>query len=223
MTNDLRIKYQALEEKAHKLSVRERLIIVGAVAVLLLGIFDQLLLRPWLQERQQIEQDKSALLKSMETSNRRIDELQQAILNNPNNQLKASIENLLVLHAQVDQGIAKITDGMIAPQKMPVILGEMLSERFGLKVQSVKSKAAERLMVADEHDQHAAAIYRHDLELKMVGSFFQMKDYLAAVEGLPDKLLWDHLEYVVEEYPKGSLTLEVHTLSSQEELLRVAQ
>ncbi|RLU01875.1 hypothetical protein [Ketobacter sp.] len=222
MTNSLRIKYQELETKAHKLSVRERMIIVGALAVLVLGVVDQLLLRPWLQERDQIEKDKTTLLKSMEASNRRIDELQSAILNNPNNQLKANIENLLELHEEVDHDIAAITDGMIAPQQMPVILGEMLSERFGLKVHSVKSKAAERLLVADEQDQQAAAIYRHDLELKMVGSFFQVKNYLAAVEALPEKLLWDRLEYVVEEYPKGSLTLEVHTLSSQEELLRVA-
>ena len=50
----------------------------------------------------------------------------------------------------------------------------------------------------------------------------QVRDYLAAVEELPSKLLWDQLEYVVEEYPKGSLTLQVHTLSSQEALLRVA-
>ena len=111
---------------------------------------------------------------------------------------------------------------MISPQEMPFILGELLSERFGLKVQSVKSRAAERLMVADESQQNAAAIFRHDLELSLSGSFFQVRDYLAAVEALPSKLLWDHLEYIVEDYPKGSLTLQVHTVSSQEELLRVA-
>lgn len=221
MTSTLQTKFQELEDKAHKLSVRERAIILGALAMLLLGLFDQLLLRPWMQEREKIESHKTVILKSLEASNRRIDELQQAILNNPNNQLKASIETLKLLHDEVDESIAEITDGMIAPQKMPVILGEMLSERYGLKVHSVKSKAAERLMSADEQDDHAPSIYRHDLELKMVGSFFQMKDYLAAVEALPDKLLWDHLEYVVEKYPKGSVTLKVHTLSSQEELLRV--
>lgn len=222
MTNNLRIKYQELEAKAHKLSVRERAILLGAMAVLLLGLFDQLLLRPWLQEREQIEKDKSVLLSSMEASNRRIDELQVAINDNPNIVLKKSIDSLHQMHSTLDGQIAEITDGMISPQEMPFVLGEMLSERYGLKVQSVKSRAAQRLMVADESQQNAAAIYRHDLEIKMKGSFFQMKEYLAAVEALPSKLLWDHLEYVVDEYPKGSLSLQVHTLSSQEELLRVA-
>ena len=126
------------------------------------------------------------------------------------------------MHAALDGQISAITDGMIAPQEMPVILGELLSERFGLKVQSVQSRAAQRLMVADKNQHNAAAIFRHDLELTLSGSFFQVRDYLAAVEELPSKLLWDQLEYVVEEYPKGSLTLQVHTLSSQEALLRVA-
>lgn len=222
MMNNLRIKYQELEEKAHQLSVRERGILLGVIAVILLGVFDQVLLRPWLQERDQIDKDKSILLKSMEASNRRIDELQKAIDSNPNILLKKSIDQLQGMHDALDQQISAITDGMISPQDMPIVLGEMLSEQYGLKVQSVKSRAAQRLMVADEHQQNAAAIYRHDLELKMKGSFFQVKDYLAAVEALPSKLLWDHLEYVVEEYPKGSLVLQVHTLSSQEELLRVA-
>lgn len=223
MTNNLRIKYQELEEKAHKLSVRERVILMGVIAVLLLGVFDQLLLRPWLQEREQIDKNKAVLLKSMEDSNRRIDLLQTAISNNPNIVLKKSIAQLHEMHAALDEKISAITDGMISPQQMPFVLGEMLSERYGLKVHSVRSRAAQRLMVADENQKNGAAIYRHDLELKMKGSFFQVKDYLAAVEALPSKLLWDHLEYVVEEYPKGSLVLQVHTLSSQEELLRVAQ
>ncbi|AUM12438.1 hypothetical protein Kalk_08405 [Ketobacter alkanivorans] len=220
--NNLRIKYQELEEKAHKLSVRERAILLGAIAVLLLGVFDQILLRPWLHEREQIDKDKTALLNSMEASNRRIDVLQAAINDNPNIVLKKSISNLNDMHSELDEQIGKITDGMISPQDMPFVLGEMLSERHGLKVQSVKSRAAQRLMVADEHKVNAAAIYRHDLEIKMSGTFFQMRDYLAAVEALPSKLLWDNLEYVVEEYPKGSLILQVHTLSSKEELLRVS-
>ncbi|MCP5019291.1 MAG: hypothetical protein GY938_29000 [Ketobacter sp.] len=222
MMNNLRIKYQELEEKAHKLSVRERAILLGAIAVLLLGVFDQILLRPWLHEREQIDKDKTALLNSMEASNRRIDELQAAINDNPNIVLKKSISNLNDMHNELDKQIGNITDGMISPQDMPFVLGEMLSERYGLKVQSVKSRAAQRLMVADEHKVNAAAIYRHDLEIKMRGTFFQMRDYLSAVEALPSKLLWDNLEYVVDEYPKGSLVLQVHTLSSKEELLRVS-
>lgn len=222
MMNDLRIKYQELETKAHQLSVRERAIIVGALSVLLLGLFDQFLLRPLMMEREQIEKDKATLLDSMQESNRRIDELQHAINTNPNIVLQRSIDELHEYHTELDQGIAAITDGMIDPVQMPFVLGELLSERNGLKVHSVKSKAAQRLMVADENQKESAAIYRHDLELTLEGSFFQVRDYLTAVEALPSKLLWDDLEYTVETYPKGSLNLRVHTLSSREELLRVS-
>ena len=49
MNPNWRAKWQQLEEKANALSVRERLIVAVATGVLLLGVFDQLLLRPWRQ------------------------------------------------------------------------------------------------------------------------------------------------------------------------------
>ncbi|MGB1062241.1 MAG: hypothetical protein ACPGZU_19020, partial [Ketobacter sp.] len=132
MMNDLRTRYRELEEKVHRLSVRERAILLALSCVLLLGLFDQLLLRPWMQEREQIEKDKAVLLSSMQASNLRIDELQAAIAGNPNIVLQDSIARLQTMHAALDGQISAITDGMIAPQEMPVILGELLSERFGL-------------------------------------------------------------------------------------------
>lgn len=221
MTSPVQSKYQEIETRLHQLSLRERAIILGAVIVLLLGLFDQLLLRPWMQERETLERDKASLLSNMEQASQRIDELEAAIRANPNLVLKASIEQLQQQHHQVDQQIARFTEGLITPQEMPHLLAELLSERYGLRVESVKSKPARRLLVADEQQAQSAAIYQHDLELKLAGSFFQVRDYLAAVEALPTRLLWDHLEYVVDEYPKGSLWLQVHTLSSEEELLRV--
>lgn len=218
----LRIRYQALEAWLHRLSVRERGIILGALAIVLLGLFDQLLLRPLLHERQSIAAAKDNVMLQIEQANLQIDELQQAISRNPNEVMRKSIRQLLVMHDNLDEEINELTDGMIAPENMALLLGEMLSEKYGMKVQSVQSSPAERLLVADEQAADGPAIYRHALELNMTGTFFQVRDYLAAVESLPQKLLWDQLEYVVEDYPRGKLHLQVHTLSTQEVLLRVA-
>ena len=143
MNSNFSVKWRELETKAHTISVRERLIIAGAVAVLLLGVFDQLLLRPWLTERAELETKRQALAHSTEQANQNIAALERQLANDPNKVLREKMAGLNQRHAAVDADIALITDGMIAPELMPQLLGELLSERSGLKVQSIKTRPAQ--------------------------------------------------------------------------------
>ena len=223
MMNLLRAKWQLFADKVNGLSARERLILGGAVAVLLLGIFDQLLLRPWLQERTDLAQKKVVLQRENATAGNAITELEKQLANDPNQILRDKIAALNLRHQQVDGDIAKITDGMIAPEKMPRLLGQLLSERSGLKVQSIKTLPAEMILSADKNNPHAPAIYRHNLQLRLKGTFAQVQAYLQSVEALPERMVWDHMTFSVAQYPGGELELALHTLSAQEELIRVAQ
>ncbi len=216
-------KFQQLEQKLNALSVRERSIVAVAVGILILGLFDQLLLRNLMQEREQMKGRKTEILKQIETANSNIDLLQEALANNPNIKLKTAVEKLQLSDQNIDDQIDGITTGMIEPSRMAYVLGELLSDESGLKILSVQSRAARKLMVADEQHQQSAAIYRHDLELKMEGSFFQMKKYLRALEAVPERVVVDDLDYRVNQHPNGVLELNVHTLSPREELIRVVQ
>ncbi len=216
-------KWTQLRDKANALSVRERAIVAGAVAVLLLGVFDQLLLRPWLQERAGLTTREQKLKAAVEQFSQQISDLESQLANDPNKRVQASIDELKRQHQQVDADISKITDGMIAPELMPSLLGELLSEHSGLKVQSIKTPPVEQLLTADKTNQQAPAIYRHNLELRLVGRFDQVQHYLSSIEELPQKLVWDELTFSMDAYPKGELMLSVHTLSAQEELIRVGR
>lgn len=221
MMKPLRANWEQLQEKTNALSVRERAIIGGAVAVLLLGIFDQLLLRPWLQERESITQQQQKVRASSEQLGLQLTELEAQLANDPNRVLQDKIAQLLERHRRLDGDIARITDGMIAPEKMPALLGELLSERSGLKVQSIKTFPARQLLTAEQGSDEAPAIYRHDLELRLQGSFGQVQRYLESIESLQETLVWDVLDFTMEQYPRGELLLAVHTLSAREELIRV--
>lgn len=222
MNSNFSVKWRELETKAHTISVRERLIIAGAVAVLLLGVFDQLLLRPWLTERAELETKRQALAHSTEQANQNIAALERQLANDPNKVLREKMAELNQRHAAVDADIALITDGMIAPELMPQLLGELLSERSGLKVQSIKTRPAQPVLSANKDDKRAPAIFRHDLEMRLEGSFFQVQNYLQSIEQLPSRMIWDDLTFEVEKHPNGQLQLAVHTLSTREELIRVA-
>jgi len=216
-------KWLQLRDKVNALSVRERAILAGAVAVLLLGIFDQLLLRPWLQERAGLATKQQAIKSTMAQLSSQLESLESQLANDPNDRLKESIARLNAQHQKLDVEISKITDGMIAPELMPSLLGELLSERSGLKVQSIKTRPAIRLLTSDEDNQTAPAIYRHELDMRLEGRYEQVQRYLKSIEALPQKLVWDELEFAIDQYPLGELSLAVHTLSAREELIRVAQ
>ena len=100
---------------------------------------------------------------------------------------------------------------------------ELLSERSGLSVQSIKTMPAEQVLSADKNDASAPAIYRHDMELRLEGGFAQAQNYLRSIEQLPSRVIWDELTFEVEKYPKGQLRLAVHTLSTREEFIRVSR
>ncbi len=222
MSSNLGARWQQLETRAHSISVRERMIIAGAVAVLLLGLFDQLLLRPWLTERAELEKKQQALTQTIAQANENIAALEKQLSYDPNQLLREKMAELNQRHAAVDADIAKITDGMIAPELMPQLLGELLSERSGLKVQSIKTTPAQPVLSANKDDRQAPAIYRHDLEMRLEGTFFQVQSYLESIEQLPQRMIWDGLAFEIEKHPKGQLRLAVHTLSTREELVRVA-
>ena len=48
-----------------------------------------------------------------------------------------------------------------------------------------------------------------------------MLRYLAAIENIGVRFFWERVEYQVEQYPLGEVSIEVFTLSTQEQLLDV--
>ncbi len=64
-------------------------------------------------------------------------------------------------------------------------------------------------------------IYRHPLRLEFEGDYFEVLAYLAELEAGDWKLGWRALEYVVDEYPRASVTLEIETLSMEKSWIGV--
>jgi MSHA biogenesis protein MshJ len=51
--------------------------------------------------------------------------------------------------------------------------------------------------------------------------YFDLLDYLDALERLPQRLFWDGFELRVTQYPQSVLTLTVYTLSPEKSWLTV--
>ncbi len=223
MNNPLKAQYELLAERTGELSFRERLILAAAGAVIILALVDQLIMQPLIKKKLSFENQHSQAQDAATLLEEKIADLENQLRNHPSRVAESKIKDLTLLNSRVDSKIHDITGNLISPEEMPFVLGELLSESSGLSIESVVSKPAEKLLVADEKQQQSATLYRHDLELTLVGSFFAVTKYLEAAESLPSKLIWDQLDYTVLEHPTGRLSLKVHTLSSGEDLIRVAR
>ncbi|MDA1207911.1 MAG: MSHA biogenesis protein MshJ, partial [Proteobacteria bacterium] len=62
---------------------------------------------------------------------------------------------------------------------------------------------------------------KHGIELTLQGSYLDVLRYLAAIENIGVRFFWERVEYQVEQYPLGEVSIEVFTLSTQEQLLDV--
>ena len=64
-------------------------------------------------------------------------------------------------------------------------------------------------------------IYRHVLEIELVGKYADMRGYMQTLEQLDWKLIWDEIEVIGEEYPIITLKLVLSTLSTRKEWIEI--
>ena len=219
--NAIKEQYKAIATKVHDLSFRERVILTAAGSVIILAIIDGLIMQPLIEERRSFEGQQQRVEDTIGELNEKISILEAEFRNHPSRRTQAIIDDLKQRNQRVDYQIASLTDQLIDPAKMPQVLAELLSESSGLQVESLVTKPVEKLSTTNS-DLMKSALYRHDFELKLKGNYLAVLKYLEALEKIKVQLVWDRLDFKVDQHPDGLLTLQVHTLSPGEDLIRVS-
>jgi len=60
------------------------------------------------------------------------------------------------------------------------------------------------------------SLYQHTETIKLSGNYQQLYQYLLALEQSKWRLFWEQLHYKVTEYPMAEITIQVHTISTDE-------
>ncbi|MDP2792611.1 MAG: hypothetical protein Q8O25_00790 [Sulfurisoma sp.] len=110
--------------------------------------------------------------------------------------------------------------GMVPPEKMQVFLESLLTrnrnlELLGLKTLPVTQVGApEKKVDAPEKKVDAIeGIYQHGVEIRLAGSYNDLLNYLAELESMPQRVMWNSVSLTVDKYPRNILTLRIYTLS----------
>lgn len=151
--------------------------------------------------------------------------------------------------AAVNGRLARFEAGMVPPARMPAFLEGLLArnraiELLGLKtlpVTLIGAPAAAPPAAAaagasvpgateparDKPAQTAAApvdaegIYQHGIEITLAGSYGDLLNYLADLERMPQRVMWNSVSLKVEKHPRNVMVLRVYSLSLDRDWLLV--
>jgi MSHA biogenesis protein MshJ len=144
--------------------------------------------------------------------------------------------------ASVGERLAGFEAGMVPPEKMQGFLEGLLGRKRGLELLGLKTlpvtqvgepergltaavgavvtQATEAVKSAERTLQGTAAaaepaegIFQHGVEIRLAGSYNDLLDYLAELERMPQRVMWNSATLSVEKYPRNILTLRIYTLS----------
>jgi MSHA biogenesis protein MshJ len=213
-------------------SLRERVLIFGGVALILVFLLIALLLDPQFDRQkktaQQIKQDQDKIA-AMQL------EIQQKVQSYGIDQDQVNREKLKQLRQQSLQlrgEMMGMQRNLVAPEKMPLLLEDILKRNGKLRLISLKNLPMTNLVGTESKEMASAAkagakagegkipatseaglVFWHGVEIVVQGSYADMVNYLTALETMPWEVYWGNAKFQVETYPVSTLTLTLYTLS----------
>jgi MSHA biogenesis protein MshJ len=198
------------------MSLRERGMLFGSVAlVVVVTVHVTLIDRALVNQKrltERVTRDQSQL-KSVREQLQLILKDSQPQGRHPDELAIAELERKI---KETEKILAARQRAFIAPEELPVLLRQMLGRSRQIRLESLRLLPGTPL---PEGAQGSGEVFRHGVEVTLRGSYFDLVQYLAELEGLPSPLLWGRVELQVEQYPEVRLTLVVRTLSTRRSLL----
>ncbi|MDX5371619.1 MAG: type II secretion system protein M [Pseudomonadaceae bacterium] len=197
-----------------------------AVGLVLLGMFYLLLLGDPLSAKLARQQAAIKLAEGrVAEAAAGLAELQARLAADPNipyrSALLAASASREELLRQIDSGTAEL----VTPAKMKAVLQSLLRAQQGLSLVGMQSFSEPVQLAQDDAAQASdsaavapvAVLYRHGLVLQLEGGYFDLLQYLQAVQASGWKLNWDSLDYRVGEAGPGraQISLKLFTLSRE--------
>lgn len=222
-----------LRDRVDALTLRERVLVLGAAIVVLVGLWEAVLAAP-------LDAREARVSQRIEQSRERIAELNRAIetaAQGISEGMPAQTNRLEALRERVaanDESLRVLASDLVDPAQMRDVLEDLILERPGLELVQIRNVPAEPMFDAadDEgreddtaagvrHDDAAPELYRHAVVIELEATYLDALEYLREVENLPWQLYWPRFELETEQYPRTRIVLELHTLSLDEEWIGV--
>ncbi len=213
---NLKTQWQGWGQRIAVLSQRERVLILLTGLVLLgaAGLYG------WLDGADtRLQQDRMALsaaerdLEIMELENLG---KQARLKRDPNQGVRDQLAQVEADLARIDDELKAQTVDLIPAHEMPLVLEALLSRSANLHMLALSSLEPTPLMAGEQK----VNLYKHGIRLQLEGGYFDVYQYLKALEALPRHFYWKQFDYQVKAYPGAVVEMEIYTLSTSKEFIR---
>lgn len=213
------------------MALRERAMFFGAVALVLMTLLQVFLLNPVLSRRNQL----SAQIAQQEDETKAIRAQIQALVRpkvqDQDELNRDRLKSLREQMAQLDRLFEQQQQQFVAPEKMVAMIESLIVKNRKLQLLSLRNLPGAGVSPGAGAPAGAAGgrarageareVFRHTVELSVKGGYFDLLDYLAALERMPQRVFWDGFELSVAQYPQSVLKLTIYTLSPEKSWLSV--
>ncbi|MEX2130912.1 MAG: hypothetical protein WD772_05450 [Pseudohongiellaceae bacterium] len=151
-------------------------------------------------------------------------------------------ERISVIRAeqeQLDAQISGLAGELVTPNNMTRILTAALQGQSDLELIQIQNTGAQPLRTGVSESSRSAGaegnetplsrvirnisgqVYQHGITLQFRGDYFSTLRYLLLLEQLSDSFYWDSVSYSSGQWPAATISLQLHTLSTEEGFLGV--
>ena len=213
---EMTAQWRAWAQRVASLSLRERVLILLTGAILLgaAGVYG------WLDGADtglsQARQALTAAQRDLEILILENQGKQARLGRDPNAQVHQQLAGVEASLGRLDAELKAQTVDLIPAHEMPEVLEALLSRSTNLHMLALTSLAPEPLMAGEQ----GINLFKHGIRLKLEGGYFDVYQYLKALEALPRHFYWKQFDYRVEAHPKAVVEMEIYTLSTSKEFIR---
>jgi MSHA biogenesis protein MshJ len=221
-------QWQKLSARFDALKVRERVLVLVAVIVGTVLVFDALALQPLEVRKKRLTQQLAEARQDIKAADI-VMKAQEAVVD-PEAVKRSYRDALREQLAEFDRNMRGLQRGLVPPERMAKLLEEMLSRSHGLQLVALRTLPVQLFETAgvapavpkpgdkggtkpSAPKDHERTIYQHSVEITLQGSYANLHDYLAQLEKLPSQMFWGRINVNTEQYPRLRVTLTVQTLS----------
>ena len=221
--------WQRYVEKVDGVSLRERIMIFAAAAVVLVALLDAVLIEPQFARQKRLSRDVAQRQGEIKAMQEQLQKLALARQASPEQANQRQLETLRQRIAGIESRLAEEQRKFAPPEQVGALLDQMLSRNRRLQLVDMRTLPVANLAAGPgaAADKPAAApvatkpttqsagsqIYRHGVEITVSGSYLDLLAYLQDLEKLPSQLYWGRIELSVAAHPQVVLKLSVYTLS----------
>ncbi len=193
-------------ERIDAATLRERVLVFLAVTMMVVLIVNVALINPLRSHQKQLASEsnqRQTELNTIQAELRRLASIDAADPNEALNRRAAALRGEL---AAIEARVLAEQQRFTAPDRVRAVLDEMLQRNKRLELVELRTLPTSVI-------DGGKRVYRHGVELVVVGTYVELYDYLAALERLPTQLYWGKAELDVIDHPTAKLRLVVYTVS----------